>query len=313
MPSARPNLRDARVVPWSSWHEWSLLWSALAAGDHATAEDFVRVYRLRRPAGVPVALQAGVTLSSQLSSFDESYTARLGLSMMLARLVNGLTDRLQPTGTGASARSVRVLAVELALPTQLVALRHLACHNALPRGDALQDGARAALTWLEERYFCPQAEAVGKEGGMEGIREVFEGATNERSDGAAMLGPDAAKGTLLRMYKLVDGVQTKKTRLACARGMHPTQGGAKKRRWTECGNEELWRNMPLGLCPWQTEVCTELTGFDEGSADDAEVEVADDVNERMKPAKVRKLREDERRYVEEFRSLLKRDIAATPR
>lgn len=316
MSAARSDLRDARIVPWSSWREWSLLRASLAAGDLSVCEAYLRVYRLRRLPGLPVALQAGVTLPSQLAAFDGSYCARLGMAMMLTRVVNGLTDRLQPTGAGASARSVRALAEELALPTQLVALRHTACHNALPGADALEDGAKAAVEWLEERYWKPQAKAAEGRGRLTGVRDVFEGAVDERMEGDDGV-PDKGEATLARMHRLLGESERKKAKLAAAR-VRPASGGGKKRRWVECGNEELWKNMPLGLCPWQTEVCTELTGFDEGGrADCADVESNEqekegntvDVCSEPKRVKMRKLREDERRHVEQFRSLLRADIA----
>jgi ribosomal biogenesis protein LAS1 len=81
---------------------------------------------------------------------------RLQYSVVLVRLVNGITDSLQK---GKMATSVSGLADAAGLSRLLVDIRHTATHNELPTLATLRLGARHALQWLGTQYWC--ATGVG--------------------------------------------------------------------------------------------------------------------------------------------------------
>jgi Las1-like len=219
---------SVRVVPWTDWNEWATLRAQLQHGDLTAAAATVTLYRLRRPAALPLALEATVSLRTLLvrGSRVDDHTRRLGLAMALVRLVNGVTDRIQPRADGASARSVHSLARALALPPVLVELRHQATHNALPRLDALEDAACLALNWLEAEYWGPQARAVGLPDGL-------------------LPPPPPPPFPLAPASGTVEGA-----------------GFAKKRkRWDACDSTEDWRDVPIGLMPGENKA-VQLIGID---------------------------------------------------
>ncbi len=247
-----PNwLLDARVVPWSSWAEWAEV-RRLARGDkgeQARAHAIVTCWRLRRGAVMPIALQSDVSLRLLLA--DEragAYEWRLSVAMALVRLVNGLTDRLQ----GARARSVKALSEQLALPDALVAVRHAATHNALPRADALAAAARAALQWIDAKYWAPQASAAScGPPTLAHLHRVFE-------DDAKLPTPPS------ELVPQFDTLEQMRGMTALLKEMKQTSKNSStkskgRKRWRACGNEEAWKRTPLGLCPWQTEVRIDLT------------------------------------------------------
>lgn len=283
-------LRDARVVPWSSWEEWHCV-RELARSD-ATSQQLAdlcgAVWRLRRAAGMPVAAQAEVDLRALVARADDSHAWRLTTGMALVRMVNGLTDRLQPSAAGARARSVRALAGELALPSRLVAVRHQAAHGALPGRMALQAAAEAALAWLDERYWGPQAVASNADSSArELLRAVVEG--RARGDETVLL--DMGDEDVLARMKKTAGRRIR------SRVIEDCEKGS---RWRRCGDERRWRNMPLGLCPWQTQVDTGM--FEGGKVvrsldDKAGVDEAHGV-------KRRKIGTKEIEYVRTMRSIL---------
>lgn len=212
-----------RVVPWTDWEEWATLRAQLHHGDLAAASATAALYRMRRPAALPLAVQSTVALRTLLvagaRNESDSHARRLGLAMALVRLVNGMTDRIQPRADGAAARSVHSLAKALALPPILVELRHQATHNALPRLDALEDAACLALQWLEAVYWVPQAEAAG-------------------------LPPVSSAPPPSPPSTLPSEPEKPKAEGESA----PTP----QNRWHTCDSAEEWRDVPIGLSPGET-------------------------------------------------------------
>jgi hypothetical protein len=218
-----------RVVPWTDWSEWAMLRAQLQCGDVAGASATLALYRLRRPATLPLAVQSTASLRALLvrrggggggGGGGDDHARRLGLSMAIVRLVNGATDRIQPRADGAAARSVHSLAKALALPPVLVELRHQASHNALPRLDALEDAAHRALDWLEAEYWVPQAAAAG----------------------LPAPGAPAAPGAL---------------------PASPEPPRKRRRRWQVSGGD--WKNVAIGLMPGETSA-PQLIGVDVAAA-----------------------------------------------
>eukprot|EP01006_Ploeotia_vitrea_P051067 TRINITY_DN67521_c0_g1_i3.p1 TRINITY_DN67521_c0_g1~~TRINITY_DN67521_c0_g1_i3.p1 ORF type:complete len:463 (-),score=231.07 TRINITY_DN67521_c0_g1_i3:859-2247(-) len=80
--------------------------------------------------------------------------------MAIVRLVNGVTDVLQRS---YYARSVLSLAAEVNMPRELVDVRHASTHGELPSHRTLEDAARAALQWLREYYWEPQAARLSRD------------------------------------------------------------------------------------------------------------------------------------------------------
>lgn len=150
-----------RVLPWPDWVEWLEMKDLIDKHRVQEARQRVNTFTLRRAAAVPIAMLSTVSLMSQLDNpSPDSYTQRLGLSMVITRLVNGTTDRIQPRGERSVARSVASLAAELGMPMTLVDIRHQACHNDLPSLSWLTDAAHDALVWLKEWYWEPQLKNV---------------------------------------------------------------------------------------------------------------------------------------------------------
>lgn len=264
-------LRDARVVPWSSWDEWGALRTVLA-NDVGNATQVAAVWRLRRASRMPVAMQADVSMRVLLAQ-ERSYEWRLATAMTLVRVVNGLTDRLQPTATRARARSVKALADSLALPPLLVNVRHQASHNALPGANALESAAKMAVQWIETQYWQPQQVAAMTAQVTRTVAQlnaVFEGASgivardDDDDDDKAV-----TKGDALNF--MLDAIESAKTAAQAPRLQ--TSG---RKRWRKCETSDKWARMPLGLCPWQTTVDAGLFGgaFDEDEVGSKEIEKA---------------------------------------
>lgn len=147
------------ITPWSTWAEWTYLHDLARRGPPAAATPALATYRARHPAALPLAIESTFALQSLLGA-PPSYAARLALALALVRLVNGLTDRLQPRAATAAARPVATLAAAAGLPAGWVALRHDAVHAELPSWAELAAAGREAVTWLAGRYWEPQAAAV---------------------------------------------------------------------------------------------------------------------------------------------------------
>jgi len=95
----------------------------------------------------------------------------LAMSMALVRLVNGLVAPYH----GAVAAPVAQVAAKLALPQQLVELRHAASHHgALPSVELLEEGAELALAWLREHYWQEQERALSSDPHAESIAILVE-------------------------------------------------------------------------------------------------------------------------------------------
>lgn len=259
-PPPLPRLTEAaRVVPWCDWDEWRRLRDD-ARGDTAArkrASETLAGWRLRRAAGMPVAIEADVSLRALrvVPARDRGYEWRLAVGMAVVRLVNGLTDQLQPKAISSTARSVRSLAVTLNLPSPLVAIRHQATHNNLPSADTLNQALELAIEWIDTHYWTAQDVAAGAQGpqSVGDLANVFRG---DLWDGTlptspATGAPDASAGSdvLVRMQAVIP-------RLELAKNARTEEWNARTpgKRWRRCGNEQGWKFTPLGLCPWQTQV-----------------------------------------------------------
>lgn len=243
---------------------------------------------------MPLALQATVSLVHALQDPNlSSYTRRLTLSMSLMRLVNGLTDRMQPRGDEAHARSVYSLAEQLSLPPSLVDLRHQASHNALPQLPALISAASSALLWLEQEYWNAQKFSIENMPPMaprlDDFAAVFGDKANDEDHRyrycfgttSWKIGPDGKKrkknasvhakdlkkadeDPLEEMRRVLqfwdkEAAQFAKRRPATVVTGNSTRvGGNKhfKRKWKDCGFEQIWQRLPIGLAPGQTQVAT---------------------------------------------------------
>ena len=252
-------LLDARVVPWSTWSEWAEV-RRLARGDVSElkrAHAITACWRLRRGGVMPITLQTDLSLRLLLSDETQrgTYEWRLSVSMALVRLVNGLTDRLQ----GSRARSVKALSEQLQLPSSLVSIRHAATHNALPGGQALTNAAHAALQWIDDKYWTPQANAakVGPTT-LDDIRRVFEedAPSDRQPQSSPSHAPHRDIDILLQMRELTSLLKSKQVSESSLK--KPKE----RKRWRACGNEEEWMRVPLGLCPWQTDVGFDLTSLE---------------------------------------------------
>lgn len=288
----------SRIVPWADWGEWRTLKHLLSTGQLRAARARLGIYERRRRGAVPIAVHASVALASLLAggedvnaSMDkaldvaeveamvmEPYFRRLALSMALIRLVNGVTDSLQPRAASAFARSVHDLANELRMPPLLVEMRHQATHNNLPQLPVLETAARQALVWLEQVYWLPQEESVRQlEGpGFEDVAAVFDGIDgNEQQpvlprgdweewgdvDGGVKRGDDGEavlRSLRLKADKLEKGVVDSedvdnKDSEWIQQALNPAHGMVDVSA-VECGNREAWRETPIGLLPGQRRV-----------------------------------------------------------
>ncbi|GAB0491080.1 hypothetical protein MMPV_002328 [Pyropia vietnamensis] len=157
--SRRPAIQGLCTTPWSTWTEWSYLYHLAKHGPPAAAAPALATYRARLLGDLPLAIDSTFVLQSLLSG-PTTYAARLGLALALVRLVNGLTDRLQPRSEKKIPRAVARLAAAAGLPRHWVSLRHEAVHSELPSWTELVSTGRGAVNWLFRRYWEPQAEAV---------------------------------------------------------------------------------------------------------------------------------------------------------
>ena len=129
-----------RAFPWRSAAEWRAVRDMLFGDAVAEGIHFLVMWETRAP--LPHAVSATLEL---LSARD-----RQGLACAVIRLVNGLTDPLQP----AKARNLRTIAVdELGLPGLLVDVRHESTHGVLPSLATLERCKREALDWLWRNYW----------------------------------------------------------------------------------------------------------------------------------------------------------------
>jgi hypothetical protein len=120
------------------------------------ALDWIACWRCR--GRVPMAVEATAEIIQlNIQGSPSSYLQRLAISMVLVRLVNGISGNLQK---GVYAKSVADLAQSVGLPRILVDLRHEATHNNLPSLNILSIAADQALEWLEEHYWNAQEQQL---------------------------------------------------------------------------------------------------------------------------------------------------------
>jgi hypothetical protein len=265
-----------RVVPWADWYAWAELHDTLLPKSKALLPSapntrnadptwLLALYRLRRAAGLPFAMEATASLVSLLTAPPaDPHAHRLALGMALVRLVNAATDRIQPRGDGDRARSVHSLARALRLPPALVEVRHQATHNALPRIEALAEAAEEAIVWLDMVYWTPQAEAAANALGYAiqsrklvpvplVLKNVSDASANPdykvgaNSDDKVDANPD-------------DKVDANEADPAPQQSPQPTRT---RKRWRRSGTPEDWRGVPIGVMPGST--CTyRFIGIDVG-------------------------------------------------
>lgn len=314
----------------------------LTAGDVEQACTRVALYQIRRRSSVPISVLTSVALVHQLKNpSPDPFTQRLSLSMAITRFVNGLTDRFQPRGQGASVRSVHTLAVEVGLPLNLVDIRHQSCHNLLPRLTALESGAKQALVWLEKHYWEPQHRNIILQlpADYKKLKNVIDGDTSvdverddlewlhtasECSQGSAN---DSTCSLLAEMKKVSERIEEKQAKAAMGPRIisKPSRPGTK--RWRRCMNSEAWKAIPLGLIPGQerpprlrtfktdSQLQAHTTRTTEASvSQDNQDQVTTDMEtiecsgEKPTQSRLRKLSEEDdervRHFVEHFRSLI---------
>jgi len=118
-----------RLVPWSSWSEWSSVGEALLGGGCGVESALERVATWRCRGRLPLAVEVTACLAEARLG-DGALSGRPGLSeavlrslyaLAVVRLVNGATD---PQQKGRFAQPVAHLARQLGLPSLLVELRH---------------------------------------------------------------------------------------------------------------------------------------------------------------------------------------------
>ncbi|KAG8874223.1 rRNA-processing protein las1 [Serendipita sp. 405] len=144
-----------RRVPWVSLSQLEQVYSAI----YVTKDwDFAirRLSTWRYSTGLPHALDAALSLlvasRNEVNEHVCNLSIRQGYALAIIRFVNGLVDPLQ---TSKYARSIAMISSQIGLPLSLVELRHAATHEDLPSVEALREGAKLALSWIEQRYFTP--------------------------------------------------------------------------------------------------------------------------------------------------------------
>lgn len=145
-----------RLTPWTDWTEWLLMKQLLFKNQFKAAEKLLSLFRMRRQSVIPVAMSSSVSLVSMLNDEQDVHERRLGLSMAIIRLVNGITDVLQPRDVNRQSRSISSGASLMELPPILVDIRHQATHGTLPGLQVMEYAARHALIWLDVHYWQPQ-------------------------------------------------------------------------------------------------------------------------------------------------------------
>lgn len=257
------DIEGARVLPWADWSEWNQLKQMLTDGDVKGATERLSIYQLRRPNAVPIAVVTSVALANQLSSPSQNpHSRRMSLAMTIVRFVNGITDRLQPRGEKASAKSVYSLAISVHLPLILVEIRHQSSHNNLPRLASLESAARQALLWLEQYYWEPQ------------LNNIHHLISHDLSHLKTVFGPPPVEDTISSMeddnafsqlssHEIdgEDGLILRKLRqLVKEKSAVQSNNRIAKRksvgnvRWAVCNQRDAWKGMPLGLAPGQKRV-----------------------------------------------------------
>lgn len=214
-------LPGTRLCPWSDWSEWLQMRYFLKTKQAIAAQRLLLVFAMRRRPYIPIAMSASVNLLSILTrvhtEMRDVQSCRLGLAMAIIRLVNGMTDAMQPRGADRISLSVATTAYFLRIPSTLVDIRHEATHGELPGLEALVDGARQALRWLDECYWQPQYERLSEIGWFDrrskpftkkDLEKVQQQQARAERRAAKGLDPDASSSDEQGRWK---GKQTKKS------------------------------------------------------------------------------------------------------
>lgn len=249
-----PKQRDGyRVLPWVDWAEWLELKDMLDSKQVADANAKMQTFLLRRSNAVPIAMLSSVSLMHQLENpSSDSYTQRLGLSMAITRLVNGITDRLQPRGERAVAKSVASLAGKIGMPLSLVEIRHQSCHNELPALSWLNTGAREALEWLKQWYWEPQLKNVWPyvKNSTYMLDKIFKGKLNQHEQHLMDPAGESVSGVDPINWKESDAVMDKMNQILSLRAeLLPHLSGNNQNASSHPHNER--KATPFGLLPGQ--------------------------------------------------------------
>lgn len=263
------SIEGLRVTPWADWSEWWELKELLSRGRVREANERVQCYLIRRRQAVPVAMITTVNLRYQLDyPSPDKYSQRLGLAMALVRFVNGMTDRLQPRGENAHAKSVHGLSIDLGLPLILVEIRHQASHNTMPHLSALESGARKALEWLDNFYWKVQHEKIHHQIGRNPniLRNVFSPvsvpriSSSEDTPMKQVMADDndtdirkADNSSVLKdLKKLAQRFGERRRQQSSLAILEHENSEDLTEQWVECKDSEAWKRMPIGLIPGQT-------------------------------------------------------------
>ena len=163
--ASRSELLEDDVMRGIDWGEWAAVMDQLYSPDpDQIDEGLATIETWRASVGVNISIDVTATLS-KARAMDHRRSASLHeinslFSMAIVRLVNGLTSELESAEKGGKNRTVRQMAADLEIPTELVDIRHAATHKALPSLPEVRIGAALALEYLFVHYWCPQKESM---------------------------------------------------------------------------------------------------------------------------------------------------------
>ena len=171
----RTQLLEGDVLRAYEWEEWAEVMDRLYSPDTEDVDAALCVVdQWRAGAGVNVSIEATACLLKARELDKERERAKKGdapcnitlqdlstlYSMAVVRLVNGLTGELETAGQ--KNRTVRQMAADLQIPSELVDIRHAATHKALPSIHELRISAALALEYLHTHYWTAQRDGMLK-------------------------------------------------------------------------------------------------------------------------------------------------------
>eukprot|EP01064_Diplonema_japonicum_P027536 TRINITY_DN3998_c4_g1_i1.p1 TRINITY_DN3998_c4_g1~~TRINITY_DN3998_c4_g1_i1.p1 ORF type:complete len:290 (+),score=76.05 TRINITY_DN3998_c4_g1_i1:28-870(+) len=163
---------ESNVLDLYDWDEWCNVMEWLYSEDEEEVTMGVeRVGVWRSGVGTNIAIDGTAGLmkarmqdSKRRNSIEkgvachiDSQDLQVQYSTTIIRLVNGLTSEVEAK-TGKMTRTVRQMAADILLPSELVDVRHAATHKALPQLPELRIAAALALSYLYKNYWLTQQQ-----------------------------------------------------------------------------------------------------------------------------------------------------------
>jgi len=156
-----------KLVPWSSWAEWSFVRDGLFSPFPAAALRRIAAWWSRGSVVIPVDVTAAFVkirlrdpfFRSGLAGDDAMESEEMLVmlySMAIMRLVNGFVEN-QHKKTG---RSISELAEAVGIPRVLVDIRHESSHRNLPSLRLLRLASIKAFDWLKCIYWDRQTNSI---------------------------------------------------------------------------------------------------------------------------------------------------------